>query len=133
MRAFLADTRHLQKMTIDSLFLRPGTLTGPLVITLFASGCSPLVFRAGLKTTFGLVSTKGVYPISPKYLDTVAPMAKDVNGLVEAMYLLQEDFDTLYAKAQAAKPSARQIRIGLLRVAGTDPAIDPPAWNQHLA
>jgi amidase len=51
-------------------------------------------------------------------------MAKDINGLVEGMELLQEDFDTLYAKAQAAKPSARQIRIGLLRIPGTDPAID---------
>jgi hypothetical protein len=51
-------------------------------------------------------------------------MAKDINGLAEGMELLQEDFDTLYAKAQAAKPSARQIRIGLLRVPGTDPAID---------
>jgi len=40
------------------------------------------------------------------------------------MELLQEDFDTLYAKARATKPSARQIRIGLLRVPGTDPAID---------
>jgi amidase len=79
---------------------------------------------AGLKTTLGLVSTKGVYPISPKYLDTVGPLAKDVEGLVEGMKLLQADFDTLYAKAQAAKPSARQIRIGLLRVPGTDPAID---------
>ena len=79
---------------------------------------------AGLKTTFGLVSTKGVYPISPEYLDTVGPLAKDVNGLVEGMKLLQADFDTLYAKARAAKPSARQIRIGLLRVPGTDPAID---------
>jgi amidase len=35
-----------------------------------------------------------------------------------------ENFDTLYAKAKAAKPSARKIRIGLLRVPGTDPAID---------
>jgi amidase len=79
---------------------------------------------AGLKTTFGLVSTKGVYPISPKYLDTVGPMAKDVNGLVQGMELLQEDFGTLYARAKAAKPSARQIRIGLLRVPDTDPAAD---------
>ena len=79
---------------------------------------------AGLKTTFGLVSTKGVYPISPKYLDTVGPMAKDVEGLVEGMELLQEDFATLYAKAKAARPSARKIRIGRLRVPGTDPAID---------
>jgi amidase len=79
---------------------------------------------AGLKTTFGLISTKGVYPIAPKYLDTVGPMAKDVDGLVEGMELLQENFDTLYARARAAKPSAGKIRIGLLRVPGTDPAID---------
>jgi amidase len=79
---------------------------------------------AGLKTTFGLISTKGVYPISPRYLDTVGPMAKDVDGLVEGMELLQEDFDTLYGRAKVAKPSARRIRIGRLRVPGTDPAID---------
>jgi amidase len=79
---------------------------------------------AGLKTTFGLVPTKGVYPISPKYLDTVGPMAKDVEGLVKGMELLQEDFAALYAKAKSARPSARKIRIGRLRVPGTDPAID---------
>lgn len=79
---------------------------------------------AGLKTTFGLISTKGVYPISPKYLDTVGPMAKNVDGLVKGMELLQENFRTQYAKARAAKPLARQIRIGRLRVPGTDPAID---------
>lgn len=33
----------------------------------------------GLKTTFGLVSIKGVFPISPKHLDTVGPMARSVN------------------------------------------------------
>jgi amidase len=79
---------------------------------------------AGLKTTFGLVSIKGVYPISPNYLDTVGPMAKNVDGLVKGMELLQDNFATLYARAKAAKPSARQIRIGLLQVPGTDPAID---------
>lgn len=36
----------------------------------------------GLKTTFGLVSIKGVFPISPKHLDTVGPMARNVNHLV---------------------------------------------------
>ena len=30
----------------------------------------------GMKTTFGLVSTKGVFPISPKHLDTVGPLAR---------------------------------------------------------
>ena len=79
---------------------------------------------AGLKTTFGLISTKGVYPISPKYLDTVGPMAKNVDGLVKGMELLQDNFATLYARAKAAKPTARQIRIGLLRVPGTAPAIE---------
>lgn len=79
---------------------------------------------AGLKTTFGLISTKGVYPISPKYLDTVGPLAKDVKGLVAGMELLQEGFDDLYAKAKAANPTAKTIRIGRLRVPGTDTAID---------
>jgi amidase len=79
---------------------------------------------AGLKTTFGLVSTKGVYPLTPKYLDTVGPMAKDVDGLVVGMGLLQENFGALYAKAKAARPSARKIRIGRLRIPGTNPAID---------
>ena len=31
-----------------------------------------------LKTTFGLVPLKGVYPIAPTQLDTVGPMAKDI-------------------------------------------------------
>jgi amidase len=79
---------------------------------------------AGLKTTFGLISTKGVYPIAPNYLDTVGPMAQDVEGLVQGMELLEEDFDRQYARAKARKPSAQQIRIGRLRVPGTDPAID---------
>ena len=79
---------------------------------------------AGLKTTFGLISTKGVYPISPSYLDTVGPMAKDVSGLVKGMELLQGNFASRYAKARAAKPAARRIRIGRLYVPGTDPAID---------
>lgn len=79
---------------------------------------------AGLKTTFGLVPIKGVYPIAPNYLDTVGPMAKNVNGLVKGMELLQDDFGALYARAKVAKPFARQIRIGLLKVPGTDSAID---------
>lgn len=79
---------------------------------------------AGLKTTFGAISTKGVYPISPNYLDTVGPIARDVNGLVTGMGLLEEGFASKYAKAKAAKPTAAVVRIGRLRVPGTDPAID---------
>jgi Asp-tRNA(Asn)/Glu-tRNA(Gln) amidotransferase A subunit family amidase len=78
----------------------------------------------GLKTTFGLVSLEGVQPISPKYLDTVGPMAKDMPRLVQGMDLLQRGFAGRYASTVAAKPSARGIRIGRLYVDGTDPKID---------
>lgn len=86
----------------------------------------------GLKTTFGLVPTKGVFPISPKHLDTVGPMAKDMAHLVQGMDLLQRGFAARYERAVAAKPSARQIRIGRLYVDGTDPAIDK-ALDEALA
>ncbi len=78
----------------------------------------------GLKTTFGLVPTDGVFPVSPKHLDTVGPLAKDIPHLVQGMDLLEEGFADRYARAVAAKPSARQITIGRLYLDGTDPAID---------
>jgi Asp-tRNA(Asn)/Glu-tRNA(Gln) amidotransferase A subunit family amidase len=78
----------------------------------------------GLKTTFGLISTKGVFPIESKHLDTVGPMGKDVAHVVEGMDLLQNGFETRYRTAVAAKPSAKKIRIGRLYLDGTDPKID---------
>ncbi|RYD48326.1 MAG: amidase [Verrucomicrobiaceae bacterium] len=78
----------------------------------------------GLKTTYGLVSTRGVFPISAKHLDTVGPMAPDLPRLVEGMDLLQRGFKGNYDAAVANHPSARQIRIGRLYISGTDPAID---------
>jgi len=78
----------------------------------------------GLKTTYGLVSTKGVFPISPKHLDTVGPLARDMTHLVQGMDLLQEGFAGRYRSAVAAEPSARGIRIGRLYLDGTDPEID---------
>jgi amidase len=78
----------------------------------------------GLKTTFGLVSLKGVFTLSPMHLDTVGPMAKDVPHLVEGMDLLQRGFAARYEKAVAVKSSANQIKIGRLYLDGTDPAID---------
>lgn len=78
----------------------------------------------GLKTTFGLVSMRGIYPVSEKYLDTVGPMAADVPHLVDGMDLLERGFRSKYLSAVAAKPSARQIRIGRLYIPGTAPEID---------
>jgi amidase len=78
----------------------------------------------GLKTTFGLVSLQGVFPVEPKHLDTVGPMAKDVDHVVQGMDLLQNGFVARYRAAVAAKPSAKKIRIGRLYLTGTDPKID---------
>jgi len=78
----------------------------------------------GLKTTFGLVPIKGVFPISPKHLDTIGPMAKDITHLVQGMDLLQRGFAARYESAVGSEPSAKDIRIGRLYLDGTDPAID---------
>jgi amidase len=78
----------------------------------------------GLKTTHGLVSIKGVHPIEAAHLDTVGPMAKDIAHTAQGMDLLQNGFAAKYEAAQAAKPSAQNIRIGRLKVEGTDPKID---------
>ena len=78
----------------------------------------------GLKTTFGLVSLKGVFPVEPEHLDTVGPMARDVEHAVEGMDLLQRGFMARYRAAVAKNPSAKKIRIGRLYLSGTDPNID---------
>ena len=78
----------------------------------------------GLKTTFGLVPTKGVFPISPDHLDTVGPMARDVRRTVTGMDLLKPGFAAQYHAAVAAKPAGRQIRAGRLYVPGTDAEVD---------
>jgi amidase len=86
----------------------------------------------GLKTTFGLISTRGVFPIESKHLDTVGPMGKDVAHVVQGMGLLQDGFETRYRAAVAAHPSAKKIRIGRLYLSGTDPKIDK-AVDEALA
>ena len=86
----------------------------------------------GLKTTFGLISIKGIHPVEPQHLDTVGPMGKDIAHTVEGMNLLQEGFSAQYAAARAAKPSGANIRVGRLKLQGTDPEIDA-AIDQALA
>jgi len=78
----------------------------------------------GLKTTYGLIPIEGVYPVEPKHLDTVGPMGKDIAHTVQAMELLQSGFGARYAAAKAAKPTARSIRVGRLKLKGTDQRID---------
>jgi amidase len=70
---------------------------------------------AGLKTTWGRVPLRGVWPLAPS-LDTVGPMARDVAGLVTGMALLEPGF---------AVPSAAGLSftVGRLRTGG-DPAIE---------
>ncbi len=78
----------------------------------------------GLKTTFGLVSLQGVLPVEPKHLDTVGPLARDVDHVVQGMDLLQNGFTARYRRAIAAKPLGKNIRIGRLYLNGTNPKID---------
>jgi amidase len=78
----------------------------------------------GLKTTHGLVSVEGVFPIEPEHLDTVGPMGKDIARTAQGMELLQNGFAAKYEGVKAAKPSAQSIRIGRLNLKGTDPKID---------
>src|SRR6187431_504297 len=68
----------------------------------------------GLKTTHGLVPLDGVFPIEAEHLDTVGPLGRTVEETAQGMDLLQSGFAALYAAAVAAKPSAREIRIGRL-------------------
>jgi amidase len=78
----------------------------------------------GLKTTYGLIPIEGVYPVEPKHLDTVGPMGKDIDHTIQGMELLQDGFAAKYAAAKAAKPTARSIRVGRLKLKSTDPKID---------
>jgi Asp-tRNA(Asn)/Glu-tRNA(Gln) amidotransferase A subunit family amidase len=78
----------------------------------------------GLKTTFGLVSLEGVFPIEPKHLDTVGPLARNVDGVAEGMSLLQEGFAARYEVAIATQRPAPLIKIGRLTLRGTDRKID---------
>ncbi len=85
------------------------------------AACSGVV---GLKTTHGLIPLEGVYPIEPRHLDTIGPLARDIDHTVTGMELLQDGFAGKYAAARAAHPSAAGIRIGRLKLEGTDSKID---------
>jgi len=69
---------------------------------------------AGLKTTHGRVSLEGVWPLALS-LDTIGPMAADVDGVILGMQLLEPGFEPA-----ATLPSV----IGRFRPDGVDPAVD---------
>jgi amidase len=70
---------------------------------------------AGLKTTFGRISTRGVWPLSVS-LDTVGPLARDVAGVVEGMALLEPGFSV-----DGVLPGTT---VGRVRIEGTDPDLE---------
>lgn len=86
-----------------------GTDTGGSVR--IPAACCGLV---GLKTTFGRISTAGVWPLS-RSLDTVGPIARTVTDAVAGMALLERGF------TPAAAPAAR---VGRVRLADVDPDLD---------
>jgi len=80
----------------------------------------------GLKTTWGRIPLDGVRPLAPS-LDTVGPMARDVNGLVAGMALLEPGFTvadtaplTIGTLAIDADPAITEAIGNGLRTAGFD-------------
>jgi amidase len=96
-------------IVLDEADVAYGTDTGGSV-RLPAACCG----IAGLKTTFGRLSTEGVWPLAPS-LDTVGPLARDVAGLVLGMQLLEPGF-TVDGVAPAS-------RIGRLPTSRADIAV----------
>ena len=62
----------------------------------------------GLKTTRGLIPLDGVYPVEPVLLDTVGPIAKDINRTVEGMDLLVPGSASRYTEAKNRWPLGRE-------------------------
>jgi amidase len=69
----------------------------------------------GLKTTFGRISTAGVWPLSTSH-DTVGPLARDVAGAVTGMQLLEPGF--------SVEGVAPATSVGRVRIAGVDPELE---------
>jgi amidase len=73
---------------------------------------------AGLKTAWGRVPAKGVYPLAPS-LDVVGPIGKDVAAVELGMRLIEPGF------AAPARAELTAARLGVIGVdGGVDPAID---------
>ncbi len=73
----------------------------------------------GLKTTHGLISLDGVWPLAPSF-DTIGPLAATVSGVVAAMRLMLGDFEP----AARSDAPARVARLRWSADMDIDPAID---------
>jgi amidase len=71
---------------------------------------------AGLKTAYGRVSVKGVYPLAPS-LDTVGPLGADVAAVELGMRLLEPGF--------TVPPGPAALVAGRLTVTGFGDGVDP--------
>jgi amidase len=98
-------------VALDEADVGYGTDTGGSVR--LPSACCGL---AGLKTTLGRISTKGVWPLSES-LDTIGPIARDMAGVVDGMRLLEPTF-----QVPVTTPAATSI--GRFRAPDVDPALD---------
>jgi len=74
---------------------------------------------AGLKTAFGRIPVKGIYPLAPS-MDTVGPIGPDVAALELGMRLIEPSFTVL--AAPVALVAGRLAITGLPD--GVDPAVD---------
>jgi Asp-tRNA(Asn)/Glu-tRNA(Gln) amidotransferase A subunit family amidase len=57
-------------------------------------------------------------------MDTIGPIAETVDGVVTGMDLLERGFAGKYAAATAATPTASRIKVGRLKLRGTNRRID---------
>lgn len=92
---------------------------------------------SGLKTTFGRISTKGVWPLAPSF-DSVGPIARDFAGVTQCMQLLEPGFKPKDAPAQrigrlrtTSSPEIEQAVDDALRTAEFEVVeIDLPDWQE---
>ena len=84
----------------------------------------------GLKTAHGRVSVEGTWPLAPSF-DTIGPLARDLDGLVTGMRLLEPGFSpgTAGRIARFRPPAAAGVDAALDRVLGSRPEIELPGWD----
>jgi amidase len=78
----------------------------------------------GLKTTWGRISLRGVYPLAPS-LDTVGPLGADVAAVDLGMRLIDPSYGSAADLDAAGSLAAGSLAVGRLRPdTEVDPAVD---------